>query len=80
VRTPLLTAYDRWYEGRKLLGTMTNFLRELCQEAYSAQPGIKPDTDTDVKAALMDSLARDIRRRVNILFAFVRCVGRCVSM
>jgi predicted membrane chloride channel (bestrophin family) len=59
-------AYDRYYEGRKLLGTVTNQLRELILETYSVVPKVETDDHPRYR--------EQIRRKVNILMAFIRCV------
>jgi ion channel-forming bestrophin family protein len=52
------SAYDRWWEGRKLWGALVNTMRTLARQVLTMTPNTHPDThdDTRDKRAFLDML------------------------
>lgn len=70
-------AYDRYYEGRKVLTTILENSRALVRDVYSftLKDHTQTDTHTHSKAPDDDAvlvISADIRRRLDILFVFIR--------
>jgi len=65
-------AYDRYYEGRKLIGNMLNALREAVSIAYTYRDdeGIQQSTQHDGQRPR--ELREFIRRKAMLLWAFAR--------
>jgi predicted membrane chloride channel (bestrophin family) len=59
-------AYDRYYDGRKMLGTACNSVRDLMTELYATLPADPKDTPR------IHDIAEHIRRKLNVLMALIR--------
>lgn len=61
-------AYERYYEGRRLLSRIMESSRSITRDIYSFL--LKPDQeDQEGEVAL---ICEDVRRKLNVLFAFIR--------
>ncbi|GAB5034670.1 Hypothetical protein NocV09_02001190 [Nannochloropsis oceanica] len=72
-------AYDRYYEGRKILSTILENSRSIIRDVYSfilktpSPPSFPPSPPLSAPDdAAVEVVSDDIRRRLNVLFAFVR--------
>lgn len=61
-----VSAYDRYYDGRKMLGMACNSVRDLITELYATVPADPKD------GPRIYEIAEQIRRKLNVLFALMR--------
>ena len=69
IHTYLQHTDDRYYEGRKLLSTIMENSRAIIRDVYSfiLKPG-----GPEIDSIIVQNISDDLRRRLDILFAFVR--------